>query len=133
MIFVDTNYFLSFLLNRITTQTKIVNGLFIKAATGKTTLFTSLIVIFEVYWVLARFYSKKPQETIKLISQILNLSFIKIQEKELLVKALEVAENSQLGFYDSFNLLYAIRSKAQDFKTFDIKLQKAFERISDII
>ena len=128
MIFVDTNYFLSFLLDRISSQTKIVNELFGKAATNDIEIFTSLVVVFEVYWVLARFYNKNPREAANLISQILDLAFIKVQEKETLIGAIELAKNSKLGFYDSFNLLYAKKYNAQDFRTFDIKLQKAFKK-----
>ena len=51
MIFVDTNYFLRFLLEGKTEQQKIAVDLFKKASQGQIKLFTSTIDIFEIYQV----------------------------------------------------------------------------------
>lgn len=126
MIFVDTNYFISLLVNRNNLQKKIAEKLFVEAAIGETDIFTSTIVVFEVYWVLSRFYKKQPQDAVKLIRKILELSFLRIQDKQLLSDATTASLKNKVGFYDSFNLLYAKKHKAKDFKTFDTKLHKVF-------
>ena len=56
MIFIDTNYFLRFLLKDNEKQFIEVKKLFEKAILGEIDLYTSLIVIFEIYWVLSSFY-----------------------------------------------------------------------------
>jgi len=59
MIFVDTNYFLRFLLKDIGKQHQKAKKLFEKAASGEIKLFTSMIVFFEIYWVLFSFYKRR--------------------------------------------------------------------------
>ena len=54
-MFIDTNYFLRFLLNDVEHQHTEVKNLFLDASEGKADLITSTIVFFEVYWVLFAF------------------------------------------------------------------------------
>lgn len=61
MIFVDTNYFLRFLLADQEEQHQTAKALFKKAAIGEVDLFTSLIVFFEVYWVLGEFLQERKR------------------------------------------------------------------------
>ncbi len=64
MIFVDTNYFLRFFLRDSREQYLIVKQFFLDGASGKIKLFTSLIVLFEVYWVLKSYYGKEKNDLI---------------------------------------------------------------------
>ena len=61
MVFVDTNYFLRFLLKDIDNQFKEAKQLFLKSAQGDISLTTSVIVFFEVVWVLRKSFSKDKQ------------------------------------------------------------------------
>ncbi|MBL7078277.1 PIN domain-containing protein [Candidatus Shapirobacteria bacterium] len=126
MIFVDTNYFLRFLLKDDNQQHQKAKDLFLKGADGKAKLFTSLLVIFEVYWVLTSFYQKQKNEAIRVLAKVLSLDFIKIQDKELLKQALALYQKTTLEFEDCYNLLLAKKEKIQDFKTFDRKLKRYF-------
>ncbi len=126
MIFVDTNYFLRFLLGDNISQHKEAKEIFLQAAEGKIELFTSLLVIFEIYWVLTSFYEKQKDEISKTLTDILNLEFILLEEKEILRKAVSTYETTSFDLEDSFNLSFAKSKKTIDFKTFDIKLQKVF-------
>src|SRR3990167_1086604 len=90
MIFVDTNYFLRFLLKDNSEQYSIAKNLFLSGAKGKTELFTSLIVFFEIYWVLKSYYEKNKDELNKTLNKILNLTFIVFHEKERLVNSLKI-------------------------------------------
>ena len=58
MVFVDTNYFLRFLLNDVSDQHASARQLFEDGARGVRQLCTSLVVMFEVYWVLSSFSVK---------------------------------------------------------------------------
>lgn len=124
MIFIDTNYFLRLVLADKKDYYQQAKKLFQSGALGKLKLFTSVVVFFEVYWVLASFYKKKKKELAKILSDLLKMKFIKWQNREILEEALEIYEESALDLEDSFNLSYARAKKATDFKTFDKKLMK---------
>ena len=127
MTFVDTNYFLRFLLNDVNEQYRKAKKLFENAALGKVKLFTSMIVFFEIYWVLTSFYKKDKEQLIKVLSDLLLMSFVKLAERDLLKQALEVFTKSNLDLEDSFNLVYAKKKEAKVFKTFDKKLNQKFD------
>lgn len=126
MVFIDTNYFLRFILNHNSDQHKISKSLFMAGAEGKKYLFTSLVVIFEVYWVLSSFYGFSKEKVVETLKKILAMSFLNIAEKEILKKGLEIYAKSNLDFEDSYNLIYAKTYRAKTFATFDKKLQKHF-------
>src|SRR3990172_8569866 len=84
MIFVDTNYFLRFLLADNKEQFHEVKPLFGQAAEGRVKLFTSIVVYFEIYWVLSSFYKQDKSETAKTLQQLLEMDFISLEEHEIL-------------------------------------------------
>lgn len=126
MIFVDTNYFLRFIIDDVKEQHQKAISLFTQAAQGKINLFTSSIVVFEIYWVLFSNYQKNKEQIIKILDKILDMSFIDFEHHSLLKQSLILYKNSPLGLVDTFNLLYSKSQGAKDFKTFDIKLSKKF-------
>ncbi len=127
MIFVDTNYFLRYLRADIPKQYGEAKDLFLKAATGEVTLFTSITVIFEIYWVMQKFYGENKEKTADHLKDILSMGFVKVQEGGLMKQAIDIYSRTKLDLEDSYNLVYAINKKAEDFKTFDKKLEKAFK------
>lgn len=127
MIFVDTNYFLRFLLKDVSKQHQKAKRLFEEAALGKVKLFTSLIVFFEIYWVLSSFYGKKKKELISILQNILKMSFIQIEQRERLQKAVIIFKKENFDLEDAFNLVYAKNKKATVFQTFDRKLSRRFK------
>lgn len=127
MIFVDTNYFLRFLLNDNTSQREEAKKLFDLGAQDRVKLLTSTIVIFEIYWVLSSFYQKNKADLCPLLQNILKLEFITIAERNVLSDAIAIFENSNLSFEDCYNLCYAEENKVKDFKTFDKILLNKFK------
>ncbi len=129
-IFVDTNYFLRFLVKDIEEQSLIVKTLFNDGKDGKVKLFSSSIVFFEIYWVLVSSYKVENIKAIDILSKILEMDFIEFKERKLLQSALEIYCKNNLELEDCYNLAYAIRfDKEIDIATFDIKLQKAFKKL----
>lgn len=122
MIFVDTNYFLRFLLKDVPRQHQEAKRLFLDGAQGKVKLFTSLVVIFEIYWVLSTFYERNKTQVAGILEEILNLNFIEIENKRLLEEALKIYQKTTLDLEDAFNLIFARSKNAKEFKTFDKKL-----------
>lgn len=127
MIFVDTNYFLRFLLADLNDQHHEARKLFMEAAEGNLKLFTSTIVFFEIYWVLSSFYQKNKTELIVLLRKILDLNFIQFKERQILQKAISLFEKNSLSLEDCYNVYYAKSRKTREFKTFDNKLSKLFK------
>ncbi len=128
MIFVDTNYFLRFLLNDISEQHKQVKDLFLSGSEGKINLVTSTMVIFEIYWVLSSYYEKEKIEIVKVLEKILKLTFIELKERELLLNSLKLFEKTNFDLEDCYNLYYAKLQNIDSFKTFDKKLKKEFPK-----
>ena len=126
MIFVDTNYFLRFLLKDNKLQHRKAKQLMLDSAQGKLKLFTSIIVFFEIYWVLSSYYGRNKTELIKALKDVINLTFIEIEERPIITNALEVFAQNNISLEDSFNLSYAASHQSEDFKTFDLKLGKLF-------
>lgn len=131
MIFVDTNYFLRFLLADQEEQHKTAKTLFKRAAAGEVNLFTSLVVFFEVYWVLASFYKKEKDELVEKLEGLLSLTFIDYQEHSVLVDAVRVFKETPLDLEDAYNLVYASANGASELKTFDQQLQKIYKKTSE--
>lgn len=128
MIFVDTNYFLRFLIADEPAQHEKAKKLFLEGAEGKKKLFTSLVVLFEVYWVLTSFYQKNKREVAKILNQVLQLEFIRIEDREVLKKAIGIYQRKNLDLEDSYNLAYAKAKGASALVTFDLRLKKAFAK-----
>ncbi|OGD83057.1 hypothetical protein A3A54_00285 [Candidatus Curtissbacteria bacterium RIFCSPLOWO2_01_FULL_39_62] len=126
MIFVDTNYFLRFLLEDVDSQHKEAKKLFLEAADGNLKLFTSIIVIFEINRVLSSFYRKDKIRTCSILDEALSFPFLKIIEKAILLEAIEKYKENNISLEDSYNLVFAKSRNAAAFKTFDAKLAKLF-------
>lgn len=127
MIFVDTNYFLRFLLKDVQKQHLKAKELFLKGAKGQLKLFTSSIVIFEIYWVLASLYQKRKDKIIDILKKIFDLEFVEIEGKRLLNQALKIYKKSNLDVEDCYNLALAKEKGIKEFKTFDRRLKKEFD------
>ena len=124
MIFVDTNYFLRFLLDDNPDQGEIVKRLFRQAAKGEKKLFSSTIVFFEIYWVLSSYYGKRKEELAKTLFDILSMVFIEFDDREILVSSLERFAKENLDLEDCYNLSFAKARAVSDFATFDLDLKK---------
>src|SRR3989344_3929171 len=122
MIFVDTNYFVRFFLGDILSQHRIARSLFDEGAKGTQKLFTSTIVIFEIYWLFGSFYEKTKPEVIDILRKTLSLNFIEIAEREIITKAIDNYGNSTLDLEDCYNIAYSEKNTALKFLTFDRKL-----------
>lgn len=128
MTFVDTNYFLRFLLKDINDQHLEAKNLFLAASEGKVSLITSIIVFFEIYWVLSSYYERNKVEIANVLGKVLGLSFIKLEEREILFKSLSLFKRTNLDLEDCYNICYAKFNGIRSFKTFDKKLSKEFSK-----
>src|SRR4030042_3828900 len=128
MIFIDTNYFLRFLLQDIEKQYLEVKKLMIEAARGQARLFTSTIVFFERYWVLSSYYGKNKSQLSSTLRDFLDLEFIRLEERTILREAIVIFESTPLSLEDAYNFMFAKAQGGKEFKTFDKKLAKFFSQ-----
>lgn len=128
-IFIDTNFFLRFFLKDIKKQYLEAKATFSAGARFEDDLRTSLIVVFEVFWVLSSFYKFDREEIGGVIKGILGMTFIRLDERGILNDALILYRNTSLSLGDCYNLAYSRKIRVKEFKTFDIKLGKEFEKI----
>lgn len=129
-IFINTNYFLRLLLKDNKTQFEKAYHLFQQAINQKIILYTSLIVIFEIYWVLFIFYKKNKKKIVWYLEKILKMSFIEIENREILLKAIDIYKNRNIDdFEDCYNLAYFKEKKLSEFLSFDKKLLKFIKKI----
>ena len=129
MIFVDTNYFLRFLLKDNEPQYEASKKLFIEAAQQKVKLTTSLVVFFEVVWVLRSSYGKNKQPLVEVLSDMLKLNF-EFTERHLVRESIRIFQETNLSMEDCYNLVFAKEEHIKDFKTFDKKLLKRFNQLT---
>lgn len=128
MIFVDTNYFLRFLLQDVSSQMQEAKQLFLKNAKGEISLATSIVVFFEVTWVLRKSFYKDKQALINSLMRVLDLK-VELEERVILVESIDLFKESNLSLEDCYNIVFARKQGIKTFKTFDIKLKKEFEKI----
>lgn len=119
--FVDTNIFLRLLRRDTLSQYKVAEKLFFDAVANKVDLKTTIIVIFEVYWVLKQFYKVKDRELQGCLLDILGLK-IAILKKGLLRQAVEEMDKFGYDLEDAFNFYSAKEMEVDEFVSFDKKL-----------
>ena len=126
MVFVDTNYFLRFLLKDVSNQFQEAKQLFLESAKGKIRLTTSILVFFEVVWVLRKSFPKDKQALINSLMKVLSLE-VELIERSTLVESIDLFKRNNLSLEDCYNLVFAKEHGIKSFKTFDLKLAKSFE------
>lgn len=129
MIFVDTNFFLRFLLADVRSQYLEAQKLLFQASRGEKRLISSTLVFFEIYWVSKSYYQKSKTELIYLLQKILDLSYVILEERLILQKSLNSFKQTNLSLEDCYNLQFAKEKNVEEFKTFDIQLAKKFSTL----
>jgi len=123
MIFVDTNYFLRYLVDDNSTQHFETVKFFEKYSKKKKSLSTSVIVFFEIFWTLTNYYQRPKSEAIEILQKLVSkMAFIRFEKKEILEKSLDRAQKGTIGLEDCYNLEWANANDITDIASFDKKL-----------
>jgi|CXWL01.1.fsa_nt_gi predicted nucleic acid-binding protein len=129
MTFVDTNYFLRYLIDDRSPQHLEATKFFEIGSNRKKMFVTSTLVFFEIYWVLISYYQKPKLETIEILQRLLSkLAFIRFEAKEVLAQSVERALGGIISFEDCFNLEWAKAQEIKDIASFDKKLIREWNR-----
>ena len=129
MIFIDTNYFLRLILKDNQKHFLEAANTFKQAALGKISLVTSTVVFFEVAWTLRHIYKDDHLALGEILFKLLQLNF-KINDRSLLIDAVVRFKDSDLELINCYNLELAKDLKIKEFKTFDQKLARAFDKLA---
>ena len=120
---VDTNAFLRFLHGDIPAQKRGVEILLKKAKQGEIKLFVPQIVIFELHFILDKYYHLSKEEIINKLKSIVSISYLQVQSKEVFLKALTMYSSSTTSLVDCF-LRSTAETRSAFLFTFDKKLRK---------
>jgi len=129
MIFVDANHFLRFFLDDNHSQHLIASDLFTKASLGKEDLCTDIVVIFEIYWVLKKYYGARHFFVKQTILNICHMDFVFIPERSILNLAATNFGSFNYDLEDAFHFFFAQSQKVKEIATFDKKLKIKFNKI----
>jgi predicted nucleic-acid-binding protein len=122
LTFVDTNVFVRLaVVADNDKQAKQAKRLFEQAQAGNVDLLTGPPVLFEVAWVLSRFYKITNSEILDFIEAILSFPNLRVLDKDIVMKTLEVARKTKSSFADSYIAVSSRSMKADNVATFNDK------------
>lgn len=128
MKFLDTNIILRYLTNDIPSEALKCHRLFKDVSEGKEILFTNILVIAEVIWVLSSGYKFARAKIINGIQKIINTPHIHIDNGEIILSALDLFEAHNIDFIDAYNAAVMRHKGIDSIYSYD----KHFDRIKEI-
>ena len=128
MKFLDTNIILRYLTGDIPSEALKCHHLFKDASEGKEILFTNILVIAEVIWVLSSEYKFARVKVIEGIQKIINTPHIHIDDGKIILSALDIFEAHNIDFIDAYNAAVMRHKDINSIYSYD----KHFDRIKEI-
>jgi len=122
MTFIDTNFFIRFLENDHPIYSPITRKLFLHAPESTENFCSSIIVLFEIYWLQKNFYEKPLPEIQRSLTDLFSMSFIVWENEDILKQAVYSMHQFNFDLEDAYNFHYAKSQNTKDFATFDKKL-----------
>jgi len=83
-------------------------------------------VVAEVVYVLLKFYEVNRKEIAKVLTELVKIKGIKVQDREILLNALKLFENKKIDFVDCLLCAY---SKKYQIMSFDKDVKRCVESI----
>ncbi|MBI2039720.1 PIN domain-containing protein [Candidatus Microgenomates bacterium] len=122
-LLLDANIFLRFFLNDVPNQQKIATKLLQQAKNKKLNLIVPQIIIFEVEFILSKYYLFSKNEIIDRLQSIVSVAYLDVQDREIFQRALGIFKNENLSLVDCFLKAMSEIAETEIF-TFDQKLAK---------
>jgi len=122
-IIVDTNVFLRFLLNDIPKQKIEFEKLIKRAKENKIELLVPQIIIFEINFILEKYYGYGKKEIIDRLKSLVSASYFQVESRETFLAALSIYGSTSTSFVDCF-LISQAKDKNAEIFTFDKVLKK---------
>ncbi|RLB11033.1 MAG: pilus assembly protein [Deltaproteobacteria bacterium] len=124
IIIVDANVILRYLLRDNEKFYKEAEALFNDAFLGKKKILIMHSVIAEVVYVLLKLYKVSKKEIAEVLTELMKIKGIKVQDKEILFRAFKIFDNKNLDFVDCILCAY---SEKYQIVSFDKKLNKCIK------
>lgn len=126
--FLETSVIIRFLLGDHPTQSPKAKLIFQKAHSKEIKLVTSELVLAELTWVLKSFYKLPKVEIIRHLRNILSFLEIEIDNREIVVDAIEIFVTKNIDFTDAY---FAATVKASNFEGL-LSFDRDFDKILGI-
>ena len=123
LVVADTNAFLRFLLDDIPEQVKKFEKILKQAQKSEITLVVPQIIIFELNFILSKYYLFEKQNVIEKLQSIIKTPYFKIQDIEIFREAMNLYSKSEVSLADCF-IYYCSQAWKADLFTFDKNLEK---------
>ncbi|MCL5987135.1 MAG: type II toxin-antitoxin system VapC family toxin [Actinobacteria bacterium] len=123
-LYADTNLFLRFLTNEPSEQIKKVKKLLEDTVKGEYELFICDLVIAEIVYVLESVYKLNKKDIAEKILALAELKNIIVENKTIIIAALETYKYNNLDFTDSYIACHAKRNEHVKICTFDEDFKK---------
>lgn len=108
---VDANVLLRFLTGEPEDMAARAARLMARAEAGTVVLVLSPLVVAEMVWVLKSFYRRSHADIARVLVPLLSADGVDAEERELLVRAIELARDKNVDFADAVLALQAARSQ----------------------
>ena len=128
MNFLDANVVLRYVTGDDARKMQRCEALFLRVEQGRETLYTNVLVIAEVIWVLGAQYRHPRPKVIDGIRRLLNTRHILVEDRESLLLALQLFEQHPIDFIDAYN---AALMQARGIETI-YSYDQDFDRISGL-
>jgi len=128
MIFLDTNIFLRFFLKENESMFQRLEKLFYEIISGNIIGVANAMIIAEVVWVLSRSYKWNKEKICDNIEFILITPNIRFKDKAILVNAVNVYKEKNIGFIDAYNYSYMKANGVTEIYSFD----RDFDKLKDV-
>ena len=115
---VDANVLLRFLTGEPKPMAEQAARLMRRAEQGEVLLVLSPLVIAEMVWVLKSFYRHSFDEISRVVIPLLSADGVEVEDRELLIRAIELARDKNVDFLDAVLALQAVR-EGETVCTFD--------------
>ncbi len=126
IIIVDANIILRYLLRDNEKFYKEAEALFNDAFSGKKKILIMHSVIAEVVYVLLKLYKVSKKEIAEVLTELLKIKGVKVQDKEILFDAFKIFENRNLDFVDCVLCAY---SRKYQVMSFDKEVNKCIKSL----
>lgn len=120
---IDTNFILRYLLADNQEQYQVAKTFFQNVKSGKTRAYLEQAVIMEVIFVLSSYYKVPRERIVNVLNNFLRYKGLVINEKEIIIKALEIYMTTKLHIVDSLLAAKSIISNL-NIMTFDNELKE---------
>jgi predicted nucleic-acid-binding protein len=130
MYIVDTNYIVRSVVADNLTMTTEARNIFNKVANHEIQVKCNISVIFEVVYVLLKFYQYEKKIIYKEIMPILNLHNLIFNDKITVIQTLQLYVESNLDIVDCYLIIQA-KNENLELLTFDKKCKNKLKELSD--